>query len=435
MAGGTFLVQNKVRAGAYIRFRSVKQSFAAVGSRGIAALPLKLGFGPVGTLVEVNADTDIRKTFGYDPSDTELLLLRECAKRAQTVLVYRLADGQKASCTAENLTVTARYGGSGGNRMTVRVSGEEAPFLVETFLDGTLVHSQSAGEISQLVSNDWVEFSGSGALQPHAGIVLSGGSDEEVTAQSYDGFFAALQKVTFQTFAIPTDDAEVIRAAVAFAKSMREDEGNPIQAVVAGYPQADYEGVISVKNGVILEDGTTLSAADATAYVAGMTAGAQVNESCTYDLYDGAVDVDEHYSNSQIISALQAGEWIFIPRNGSVVVEQDINSFTSFTADKGKTFSKNRPLRVMDGLAADLRLLFEQYYLGKTGNSADGRSLFKAEVVGYLQQLQDIGAIDGLDPAQDVEVLPGTDSDAVVVNLSICPVDSMEKLYMTVQIQ
>ena len=76
---GTFLVQNKVRAGAYIRFRSVKQSFAAVGSRGIAALPLKLGFGPVGTLVEVNADTDIRKTFGYDPSDTELLLLRECA--------------------------------------------------------------------------------------------------------------------------------------------------------------------------------------------------------------------------------------------------------------------------------------------------------------------------------------------------------------------
>ena len=194
MAGGTFLVQNKVRAGAYIRFRSVKQSFAAVGSRGIAALPLKLGFGPVGTLVEVNADTDIRKTFGYDPSDTELLLLRECAKRAQTVLVYRLADGQKASCTAENLTVTARYGGSGGNRMTVRVSGEEAPFLVETFLDGTLVHSQSAGEISQLVSNDWVEFSGSGALQPHAGIVLSGGSDGEVTTQSYDSFFARFKR-------------------------------------------------------------------------------------------------------------------------------------------------------------------------------------------------------------------------------------------------
>ena len=189
-----------------------------------------------------------------------------------------------------------------------------------------------------------------------------------------------------------------------------------------------------MKNGVVLEDGTEISAVQATAYVAGMTAGAQVNESNTYGSYDGAVEVSERYTDSEITAALKAGEWVFVPRNGGVVVEQDINTFTSFTAEKGKIFSKNRPLRVMDGLAADIKALFEGQYLGKTGNSADGRSLFKAEILSYLQQLEDIGAIDGLDP-EDVEVLPGSDADAVAVKLLLRPVDSMEKLYMTVEIQ
>ena len=435
MAGGTFLVQNKVRAGAYIRFRSVQQTFATVGSRGVAALPLALDFGPSGSLIEVSADTDVKKIFGCSADAEQLLLLRECAKRAQKILVYRLADGQKASCSSGGLTVTARFGGSGGNRITVRVVEEGDAFRVETLLDGTVQDSQTVSDISRLSQNDWVQFSGSGSLSPQAGLVLSGGTDDPVSDDSYDGFFSALEKADFQTFAFPTEDSDLINSAVAFVKRMREDEGKPVQAVVAQFPQADYEGVISVKNGVILEDGTTLSPQQATAYVAGMTAGAQVNESCTYDTYDGAADVSQRYTNTQVIDALQNGEWVFIPRKGGVVVEQDINSLTSFTAEKGKTFSKNRPLRVMDGLASDLRSLFESYYLGKTGNSADGRSLFKAEIVSYLQQLQEIGAIDAFDSAADVEVLPGSDSDAVVVNLSIRPVDSMEKLYMTVEIQ
>ena len=435
MAGGTFLVQNKIRAGAYINFRSGKQISVSVRDRGIAAVPLEIGFGPAGVLTEVTAETDVKKRLGYPADSPALLLVRECAKRARTVLVYRLAEGTKASCTGGNLTATARYGGSRGNDLTVRVTAEGERFRVETLLDGGVVDSQEAGEVSELAGNSWVEFSGSGALTAQAGLVLSGGSDGEVTAESYSGFFKALETADFQTFALPTADSAVIREAVSFVRRMREDEGKKIQAVVAGYPQADTEGVLSVKNGVRLEDGTELSAAQATAYAAGMTAGAQVNESNTYGSYEGAADVLERYSNSEIVAALQAGEWVFVPRGSGVVVEQDINTFTSYTAEKGKIFSKNRPVRVMDGLAADIKKLFEERYLGKTGNSADGRSLFKAEILSYLQQLQEIGAIDGLDPAEDVEVLPGNEADAVAVRLWIRPVDSMEKLYMTVEIQ
>ena len=47
-------------------------------------------------------------------------------------------------------------------------------------------------------------------------------------------------------------------------------------------------------------------------------------------------------------------------------------------------------------------------------------------------ELEALGAIDGFDSREDIEVLPGEAADAVVVNLRICPVDSMEKLYLTV---
>lgn len=435
MAGGTFLTTNKVRAGVYINFRTNDTNGASVGERGTAALPMELSFGPAGQLIPVDRDTNVKELFGFDSASEELLLLRECAKRASKVLVYRLKDGVKATGTGGGLTVTAKYGGGRGNDFTVKVAEEEELFRVETWLDGEKLDSQIVSDIGGLKPNAWVEFSGEGPLTAQAGIKLANGSDGEADQTSYEAFFKALETADYQTLAVPSDDSAVKQAAVSFVQNMRENEGVKIQAVVAGYPQADYEGIISVKNGVVLEDGTSISKEMATAYVAGMTAGAQVNESNTYDVYDGAADVAERYTNSQIIAALEAGEWVFIPKDGKVVVEQDINTFTSHTPEKGAAFSKNRLVRVMDTLANDVKKIFEDRYLGKVGNSADGRSLFQAELVNYLGQLMEIGAIDAFDSREDIEVLRGSTADAVIVNLAIQPVDSMEKLYMTVEIQ
>lgn len=434
MAGGTFLSQNKVRAGVYINFRTADTSQTAVGERGTAAVALPICFGPAG-LTAVDSDTDVRAVFGYKAGDAALLGLREAAKRASRVLVYRLGGGGKASGTGGNLTVTAKYGGSRGNALKVTVTAEGELYRVETWLDGERVDSQLAADIAGLAGNSWVDFSGSGALAAQAGIVLTGGSDDDVEDSDWEAYFSALETADFETFAVSAEESTVKAAALAFVKKMREEEGVKIQGVLAGYPQADYEGIISVKNGVILEDGTEISKEDATAYAAGMTAGAQVNESNTYGRYDGAVDVDERYTNSEITAAIQAGEWVFIPRSGGVVVEQDVNTFTSVSADKGAAFSKNRLVRVMDTIANDVKSLFEEKYLGKTGNSTDGRSLFKAELAGYFAQLEELGAIDGFDSQEDLTVLAGNTADAVVVEAAIRPVDSMEKLYMTVEIQ
>jgi hypothetical protein len=397
---------------------------------------MQLPFGAVHTAVTVEGDTDVRKLFGLSSLSDELLLLREAAKRARRVLVWRLNGGETAKRTDAGLSVTAVWPGSLGNTIAVKIIASEedaGTFQVQTFLGEKMVDEQQAAQIEELEDNDWVKFSGSGALTAHAGIVLEGGSDQEVTNDDWEDFFADAGRLTFNTMAVPTGEAAIKQLAVSFVKRMREDEGVKIQAVVANM-QADYEGIISVAGGVTLEDGTDLTAAEVTAYVAGMTAGAAVNKSCTYDSYDGAASVDLQLLNSEIIDQIKKGQFLFIQRGDKVVVEQDINTFVGFSAEKGDAFRKNRTLRVMDAIGTDIRTIFEEYYLGKCANDEDGRALFREELYSYLSQLYEIRAVE--QPSiEDISVVRGSTADSVIVEMAVQPVDAMEKLYMTVTIE
>lgn len=430
-------MQNKVRPGAYINFKSEARPVGTIADRGIVTIPLSLNWGIEKTLIPVTADTNIRDTFGYTANAPEMLLIHEAAKKAKTILVYRVNTGEKAKQTDENLTVTAKYSGTRGNALTVKITQDvdaEERFYVATYLDGVLVDEQHADMIENLIENAFVQFSGSGVLKAHAGIVLSGGTNGEAVAQDYLDYLTACEVVSFHTMALPVTDSTLKAESVAFIRRMREDEGKKCQLVLADAFNADYEGVISVKNGVVLSDGTTIDKVQATAYVAGMTAGAQPNQSNTYAAYEDAVDVDTRYTNAQIIAALQAGELLFVPKNNGAVVEQDINTFTTITAEKSKAFSKNRPLRVLDTIAESVQKIFEASYIGKTSNDVTGRDLFKAEVIGLLTDLQGMGAVQNF-AADDVTVSAGKDSDHVTVDLKVQPIDSMEKLYMTVTVQ
>ncbi|MMZ64757.1 Phage tail sheath protein [compost metagenome] len=168
--------------------------------------------------------------------------------------------------------------------------------------------------------------------------------------------------------------------------------------------------------------------------ITAMEAAAGVNESLTYTEIPNAVDVTPKYTYSEMIQALQNGELVLSASNGKVQIQQDINTLTTFTADKAKHFSKNRVVRVLDTIARDIQRTFTASYIGKIGNNADGRNLLKGEVLSYLGSLQGIGAIQNFNAETDLEVLPGIDGDAVIVNLSVQPVDSIEKIYMTVTV-
>jgi len=435
MSGGTWTVQNKVRPGVYINFKSEAQALGAIGERGVVTMPLVLSWGPAKQVITVEAGADTFDTLGYPLTDPKLLLVRESLKRARTLLLYRVNEGTKATATIGTLTVTAKYGGVRGNDVTIVVQenvDDPTKFDVRTIVGGQEVDSQTVATIDQLVVNNWVTWSGTGVPTPTAGTPLAGGSDGTPTAQDYLDYLTAIEVYDFNTIGLPVEDQTTKDVFVSFVKRLRDDEGKKIQVVMANYPTADYEGVISVKNGVVLADGTKLNAAQAVAWVAGATAGAAPNQSLTYDAYDGAVDVDTRYTHTQIEQALLNGEFLFVPSDRRAIVEQDINTFTSYTPQKRRHFSKNRVIRVLDAVANDLKHIFERYYIGKVNNDDDGRNIFKNEIINYLNTLQGIGAIQNFDPQADIRVSPGGDVDSVYVELYVQPVDSIEKIYMNV---
>lgn len=438
MAGGTWTTQNKVRPGVYINVETNGGALGTVGSRGITSLALTLPWGAAKVITPIVAGEDTFKTLGFDITASELLPVHEAQKRARTVLLYKLNDGVKATATIGALIPTAKYGGTRGNDLKIVVQtniDDSSKFDVKTLLDNAVVDTQVVANIAGLKANDWIVWGGTGALTASAGAPLVGGANGTVTNADHTAYLAALELYDFQTVALTSTDNALKAVYAAFVRRLRESEGKKVQAVLENYPVADFEGVISVKNGVLLSDGTTLTAAQATAWVAGATAGAEMNESLTYSAYDDAVDVTPRYTNTQIEAALKAGEFLFTPSVNRAVVEQDINTFLSYTPKKGKQLHKNRVLRVLDGIANDLKRIFESFYIGKVSNNVDGRALFRKEAVIYLDNLQGISAIQNFDAQTDITVLPGVESDAIYVEANVQPVDSIEKVYMKVQVR
>ncbi|WP_438448189.1 phage tail sheath family protein [Gorillibacterium sp. sgz5001074] len=430
--------QNKARPGVYINTINDSAILGSAGERGVAALPLSLSWGTSKKIISLTAADDFKTVLGYDLTAPQLLLVKEALKRAHTLLVYRLNTGTKAKATVGTLTATAKHGGVRGNDLKVVVQvnvDDSAKFDVKTLVGNNQVEVQTVSAIEGLIPNGWVDFSGTGALTATAGAPLTGGADGTVTNSDYTDFLSALELFEFDTVGLCTTDNTLKSVFTAFVRRLREEEGRKIQAVLENYPAADYEGIISVKNGVLLSDGTTLGAAQAVAWVTGATAAAAVDESLTYTAYEDAIDVNPRYTNSQIINALRNGELLFTLNDGRAVVEQDINSLKSFTPAKGKTFAKNRTLRVLDGISKDLKRTYERYFIGKVDNNEDGRNLFRKECITYMEGLQNRGAIQNFDAQKDVTVSQGVDSDAVFAEAYAQPVDSIEKIYMNIKVQ
>lgn len=442
MAGGYWVTQNKIIPGAYINFTTETQENINVSERGIVTMPLILDWGIVRQFVMVDYNTDFKAVLGYDILDPKALLIKEALKRARYLLLYRINSGVKAAKTHENLTITARFEGVRGNAITVVIAvNPDIPdsFIVTTYLSGIEVDEQQAASIEDLQDNDYVLWSGEGALTASAGIVLEGGSNTSITSSDYTDYFQACEVQEFNTISLPVDDAIIKGAAAAFVKRMIETEGKKIQVIMPSYTVADHEGIISVENGVILADGTAIDKIKAVAWVAGATAAANVNQDLTYSAYEDAVDVTSRYTDTQIEEMLKSGKFFFVPKrfNSSqvkIVVQNDINTFTSFTKEKGKEFHWNRSIRTMFDIGTTLPRLWEQQYIGKVDADQDGADLFTGDCINYFENLQELGAIKNFDSKSDLTVTINED-DSAYADVAVQIVKALKKLYMKVRLK
>lgn len=441
MGGGTFTVQNKVLPGAYINFVGLG-SAAKLGERGVAALSLELNWGPENQVFTVEAGEFNKVSMdmlGYDPTDASLLLVREALKQAKTLLVYRVnSGGTKATATVGGLPVTALWGGTRGNDIRVAVQtnvDDDSKVDVITYLDGSEMDIQTvaaSGGATNLQANQYVTFGTAETLTATAATALTGGANGTVNGAAHTAALNKFEVEQFDALGYPGTDESTKGLYAAFVKRLRDDEGKKITGVLYQYA-GDNIGLINVKNGVILTDGTTVSGDKAVAWVTGATAGAAVNVSLTNHAYDGAVDVDIKYTKSQYETAIKAGEFVFYGEQGQARVLSDINSLTTFGGGVSEDWTSNRIVRVMDGWANDVARIFGESYIGLVTNNDTGRQLFKADLVALANQYQSIQAISGFE-STDIEVQAGVGKRDVVVSCALTPDDGMEKLYMTVTV-
>lgn len=436
LGGGTFLTQNKILPGAYINFISVASASATLSDRGIATIPLDMNWGPEGEVITVELgdfQKNSQKIFGYAYTADELKPMREIFLHAKKVHFFRLnTSGVKATCTY----ATAKYPGTRGNDLRIVIEANEnsqedaALYDVSTFLGTLQVDQQKAiSKMSDLKNNDYVDFNTGASLNLTASTPLTSGTNGTVEDATFQTYLDKMEAYTFNAMGCLSTNPTITALFASFCKRMRDDVGKKFQ-VVCFRNLADYEGVVSVKNGLV---GDTENPA-LIPWATGVVAGTAVNKSATNMDYDGEYAVDTDYTQSELEAGIMEGSFMFHLVDDNVVVLEDINTFTSITDEKSSDFSSNQTIRVLDQIANDIAVLFGTKYIGKVPNDASGRISLWNDIVKHHQELQNIRAIENFSP-DNVTVAQGDTKKAVVVADYVTPVNAMAQLYMTVYVQ
>ncbi|UQT47353.1 hypothetical protein M5E87_20270 [Flavonifractor plautii] len=206
---------------------------------------------------------------GYDITNPKNRFLNEIFKGTNRtaapnkLLLYRLgATGQKqASAEVSPLTATAKYPGVRGNDISIvitELTDLEDAFAVSTVVGGEIVDQQTAKTVEELSANDWVAWSGTGALAATVGKALSGGADGSPASADYTDFLAAIEPYKFDVLIYDGTDTTVQDAMVAFV-APGGGGGAYTQLVAAGLTNPDDRFVVNIMSGVVLSDGTTLT--------------------------------------------------------------------------------------------------------------------------------------------------------------------------------
>jgi hypothetical protein len=435
LGGGTWVTQNKVLPGTYHNFVSARRAFVNLSNRGYAAAPMKLTWGKDDGVFTVTADellTDSLNIFGYDYTSPQLKGIRDLFKNANTVFFKKLNLGGVA---AANAYADAKYVGTRGNDlMTVITANADEPtlFNVKTLLGGLEVDNQiGVATAAELVENEFVKFKPAASLVVTVGTPFTGGTDGngEDTGAPHQAALDELEAYGFNVLACLTDVALLKTLYIEYTKRMRDETGAKFQVVVFNADAPDHEGVINVENAAI---GTDEEAFGAVYWTAGAEAGVAINQTTTNKVYNGEHTLSMATTNTQakLIELIKEGKFAFHGVDDSVRVLDDINSFTSFTPEKNEDFAMNQLIRIIDQIAIDTANIFNNRYLGKVPNDADGRISLWNDIGSHRLELQRLRAIQNYDINQLI-VRPGTQKNAVEAYEVIEWTATMTKLYVT----
>lgn len=434
LGGGTFTYQDKILPGTYINFTNPNSTSTGLTDRGTVIVPVRLNWGQEGEVFSI-ASSEIfdncTKMLGYGYTHENMVAVRELFANASDVLFYRLSND---TIKASNIYATAKYGGTRGNDITISIVesiDREDYFKVYTYLDGTQMDMQEVATAGELTDNDYVNFVLESTLAEISSLALTGGNDgEDVTGDNYTAFLSKAENYSYDILCCPTDDSDTIALFIAFSERMTDETGSNFQLVCYRSENPDWEGVINVENAV----NSGLSDWGLVYWVAGAQAGCQLGESLTSYTYNGELEIDVNYTQTELKELISSGMFAFHSVNSVVKVLKDINSYVSVTAYKGEDFSSNQTIRVCMAISSSVASVFNTKYLGTVANDNAGRISLWNDICNILSELEDVRAISDYSTG-DIVVSEGDNKNSVVCTIdNLMITGAMETLYITVVI-
>ena len=445
MAQGSFTDFDKIRPGAYVRFMATRTDADMLGANGIVATVLPLAWGD--DIVRLTAD-DVRggrtlELTGYAMGAPELVSVQKALENAREVVIVRGDSGSTKATAAVSsvLTTTAKHGGVLGNGITVTIESFGDSFVVITSLNGTEVARSVGSTAEEIEDNMYVDFTGTGGLSEQVATALEGGSngtvggwsedvEEVIGSLNYDVVVMTNPSnlVDFEKFLKREHDAGRYRTGVAVGTYRSDSDDGNFEGLVK-IDEAQYPALARYPNGTE----HSLTAGEVAHWAAGLYAGTSINRGNTYAVVPYVVELEKAYNDEETIARLNKGFFLLTyRRDGAVVVEQDINSLHIFSSMRTRAYSKNRTMRTLVYIQEYIADLFETGYIGKVNANEHGRSALSGDIVAFMMRLSDEGAIRNFNISEDISIRMGAEPDTIVVDLFVQPMDSLEKLYLTI---
>ena len=223
---------------------------------------------------------------------------------------------------------------------------------------------------------------------PNKVIVVRGGAAD----LNYTTQLATLALKKWDWLAIPGIAVEDVADASSWIMAQRL--AKKTFKMVLPNSTSDHEGIVNLGTSGIVVGANTYTASQYTARIAGILAGLSLARSSTYFKLS---EVDAITESERPDDDIDAGKLILINQDGVIKIGRGVNSLTTTTINKPKSFKKIKIIEGMDLIKEDITKAFSDEYVGKVVNTYDNQVLFITAVNRYFRGLEG----DVLDPNGD----------------------------------
>lgn len=452
MAGsGTYISFDKERVGVYTKFIAKKASdFINADTTGIVAIGTIMDWGKDGEITEVSG-TEIENgaclsKIGYSLNDEEILPYRLALHSAYKAYFYKLnSGGVKANATIGDIKAEAKYTGIAGNNIKVVITANTPTtgrYAVEVYYKNSKRETFYVSTATELIAlkSEWVVFSSTAetpAITATTGATLENGTNGTVGATAYEDFGKAIRYKLYDYIAINSTDTAANDWVVEFVNK-EIARGKYVSGVVYNKPLLNNKYIISVDQGLECE-GFTITTALMPLFIASLRAGCPLGQCLdNHDMQEevGAIKIINEVTDddNSVVAKLNQGCFFFVYLNdGTVVVEEDINTFVEFSENDPADYRRNRLIATQNYIGNAVYLFQNKQVLAKSMADDDSqvtRGIIKSHIDSVCSDLYTRNVILNYDPTTDIKIsnVEGKKSELVTYT-TLHYLDSLRKIY------